>query len=117
MPPSLSIRERWSRDYDLGPVGSDVAARLLYRRGMLELYLNDFIYPVFCDVPGTGRFGVTNASAVTALRGWRMSLPADDEWDAPDRQPEPDSPEVRCGRGEVAGRHGDSTLASPCAAR
>lgn len=91
VPPSLSVRERWSRDYDLG---STVAARLLYRRGMLELYLQDYLYPVFCDVPGTGRFGVTNHSTVGGVKWWGMSLPADAEWDAPARQPEPDSEEV-----------------------
>ena len=55
VPPSVNVRERWSRDYDLGAPGSQVSARLLYRRGMLELYLSSFLYPVFCDRPGTGR--------------------------------------------------------------
>lgn len=94
VPPSVSVRERWSRDYDLGPPGASVTARLLYRRGMLELYLHDFLYPVFCDVPGTGRFGVVNRSAVRGLSWWRMSLPADAAWDAESRQPPADSEEV-----------------------
>ena len=33
VPPSLEVRERWSRDYELGPPGRQVGARLLYRRG------------------------------------------------------------------------------------
>jgi hypothetical protein len=94
VPPSVAVRERWSRDYDLGQPGDHVAARLLYRRGMLELYLNDFIYPVYCDTPGTGRFGVTNHAAVTGLQWWRMSLPAEADWDDPRQLPSPDTPKV-----------------------
>jgi hypothetical protein len=94
VPPSVNVRERWSRDYDLGAPGSQVSARLLYRRGMLELYLSSFLYPVFCDRPGTGRFGVLNHSTVSALKWWRMSLPADAQWDVPSRQPAPDSPDM-----------------------
>lgn len=96
VPPTVSVRERWSRDYDLGPAGAAVPARLLSRRGMLELYLHDYIYPVFCDVPGTGRYGVVNTSTISELKWWRMSLPADADWDAPRRQPPPDlAAEVR----------------------
>ena len=94
VPPTTSVRQRWSRDYDLGAPGASVPARLLSRRGMLELYLFDYLYPVFCDVPGTGRFGVTNHSTVGSVKWWRMSLPVDEEWDAPSRQPAPDSEEV-----------------------
>jgi len=94
VPPSFAVRQRWSRDFDLGRPEAHVPARILYRRGMLELYLSDFLYPVYCDVPGTGRFGVTNGSAVLALRWWHMSLPANANWDLASRQPEPDSPNL-----------------------
>ncbi|KAL1529474.1 hypothetical protein AB1Y20_000421 [Prymnesium parvum] len=95
VPPTFAVRERWSRDFALGAAGASVAARLLYRRGMMELYLHDFLYPVFSDFPGTGRFGVTSRGAVSALRWWRMSLPADPSWDDPSRQPPEDSPALR----------------------
>ena len=61
--------------------------------GMLELYLDEYIYPVYSDVPGTGRLGVSNRSMVRGLRWWAMSLPADQQWDEPSRQPPPDSAE------------------------
>ena len=51
VPPSSRVRECWSRDYDLGGAGALVPARLLYRRGMFELYLHDFLYPVCCQGP------------------------------------------------------------------
>jgi len=95
VPPAVATREQWSRDFDLGDAGASVAARLLYRRGMVELYLRDFLYPVYCDTPGTGRFGVTDHAAVTGLRWWRMSLPGSAEWDDEALQPEADSAEVQ----------------------
>jgi len=98
VPPRMSVRERWSRDFDFGPAGTLVPARLLYRRGMLELYLADFLYPVFCDTPGTGRFGVTNTSVVSSLQYWQMSLPADADWDHPSRVPPPDSPDLQAAK-------------------
>ena len=50
-------------------------ARLLYRRDMLELYLDDYLFPVYAFPATTGRLGVTNASSVTAVQLWKMTLP------------------------------------------
>lgn len=32
---------------------------------MLEMYVNDYLFPVWSGAPGTGRLGVSNATTVT----------------------------------------------------
>lgn len=73
----VTVRERWERDLSPQQLGASVQARLLYRRDMLELYLNDFLYPVYAFTRSTGRIGITNSSAVTDVRRWQMSLPGE----------------------------------------
>jgi len=73
---TLKTNERWSRDLSFAP-GQVVAARLLYRRSMLEMYINDHLYPVYAMPAATGGFGASNGTVVTGLKAWKMSLPAD----------------------------------------
>eukprot|EP00947_MAST-08B_sp_MAST-8B-sp1_P000874 g874.t1 len=73
---TLQVQQRWPRDLAFAP-GSTVTARLLYRRSMLEMYLNDYLFPVYAMPDATGRFSVSNASVVLGTKAWRMSLPAD----------------------------------------
>ena len=56
-----------------GPESADAP---LHRRGMLEMYVDDYLFPVYAMHPGTGRLGVSNTSVVTGVRRWDMSLPA-----------------------------------------
>ena len=42
---------------------------------MLELYLDDYLFPVYAFPSTTGRVGITNASSVTAVQLWEMTLP------------------------------------------
>jgi hypothetical protein len=44
---------------------------------MLEMYIDDVLYPVYAMPDATGNFGVSNSSTVTEVRAWKMSLPAD----------------------------------------
>ena len=75
----LSVQGRWGRDLTFRP-GQVVKARLLFRRSMLEMYLDDYLFPVFAmAADAVGTFGVSNASVVTGARAWRMSLPADSD--------------------------------------
>lgn len=66
--------EKWGRDLPL-TAGEKVKARLLYRGGMLEMYINDYLFPVWSGVPGSGRLGVSDSSIVTGALAWKMSLP------------------------------------------
>ena len=78
----------FDRNLDLMP-GTTVSLRLLLRRDMLELYLDDLLFPVYLigSVPAlpapatTGRVGLlpTAAGLVSAARLWNMSLPGDGE--------------------------------------
>ena len=69
----VDIRERWSRDLPFRP-GQRVHARLLARRSMLEMYVDNHLFPVYAAPDQTGRFGVTNASLVGAVQAWNMSV-------------------------------------------
>merc|ERR1711924_509770 len=71
----LTIQERWERALSPEQLGPAVRARLLYRRDVLELYLNDYLYPVHAFAGTTGRIGVTNATSVTEIKRWRFSEP------------------------------------------
>ena len=79
-PPSpLHTFSRWTRDLTYKP-GQSVTARLLYRRSMLELYVDDVLYPVYAiqDLPGNvATVSVSGPAAVTAAKLWAMSLPGD----------------------------------------
>ena len=51
-------------------------ARLLYRRSMLEMYVDDVLYPVYAMPAASGKFGVSNTSTahdwvVRAMRDGR----------------------------------------------
>ena len=55
-----------------------MSLRLLYRHDMMELYLNDFLMPVYHMPPTTGRVGLMPRAiaSVTELRRWQMSFGA-----------------------------------------
>ena len=74
---ALKVSQTWNRDLAY-KAGETLHARLLYRRSMVEMYVNDVLYPVYAMPDGTGQFGVTtnNVSAVKGLKAWRMALPA-----------------------------------------
>ena len=79
---SLKINERWGRDVIYTP-GQVVNARLLYRRSMIEMYVQadgqgDYLYPVYSMPAASGKFGVSDTSAVGGARAWNMSLPGDE---------------------------------------
>ena len=62
--------------------GQSVTARLLYRRSMLELYVDDVLYPVYAiqDLPGNvATVSVSDPAVVTAAKLWAMSLPGDSD--------------------------------------
>lgn len=73
-----AVLHTWDRELAPRPAGAAVTARLLYRRGMLELYVEDVLLALFlAPAPATGRVAlVTGAAAkrVSALRRWTMSL-------------------------------------------
>jgi len=73
---TLTISERWGRDLPF-KAGQVVTARLLYRRSMLEMYIDDYLFPVYAMPDATGQFSVTNGTIVTGAKAWKMSLPAD----------------------------------------
>lgn len=62
------------------PAEATVSVRLLYRRDMLEFYLNDFLFPVYLMPATTGRLGVLPAAAdlLSGVELWAMSLPGED---------------------------------------
>ena len=71
-----AVLHTWDRE--LSGLGATVEARLLYRRDMLELYVNDLLLPVYLMPPSTGRVRLT-ASAASGeappdVRRWTMSL-------------------------------------------
>ena len=74
-PPRRAEPPRWRAGHLVREGG--LAARLLYRRGMLELYVEDVLLALFLAPPGTGRVGLVPGAAakrVSALRRWTMSL-------------------------------------------
>ena len=81
--PANATALQWGTfDRDLAlTAGAAVAVRLLCRRDMLELYLDDVLFPVYLMPTTTGRVGLLpHASAlISGARLWQMSLPADDE--------------------------------------
>ena len=80
---ATSATSVWDRALDLDP-GSNHAVKILYRRDMLELYLDDVLLPVFLmPAPGSGRVGVLPnpaGSTITNMSAWAMSLPGTPTW-------------------------------------
>ena len=74
-PTNPAVEFTWNREVDLWVSGAAVRVRLLYRRDMLELYVDDILLPVFLMPRGTGEVRLTNAKA-PGVRRWNMSLPA-----------------------------------------
>lgn len=67
---------RWDRDLVGLSVGDKVKVRLLYRRDMLELYLNDYLLPVYLMANTTGAIGVTGLDNVDlkSVKLWDMDV-------------------------------------------
>ena len=91
---SASCFERWERDLPASVMapGMKVNARMLVRGEIVELYVNDYLFPVWSGQQGTGTFGVSNTSVVTPPKGWKMSLPATAVVPAPPPTPPPRPP-------------------------
>ena len=73
-PPQFAVQERWSRDLDYLVPGKKVHARLLARRSMLEMYIDDHLFPVYAAPDQSGRFGVSGAALVANVQAWNMSI-------------------------------------------
>ena len=62
----------------VGAAGAKVEVRLLYRRDMLELYVNDLLLPVYLMPTSTGRVrlaaSAASGQAPPDVRRWTMSL-------------------------------------------
>ena len=71
------------RDLPAKPAGANVSLRVLYRRDMVEAYLDDYLFPVYLMPPSRGRIAVLPAASalVTNVRRWNMSLPGDASWE------------------------------------
>mmetsp|Transcript_35342 Transcript_35342/g.92425 ORF Transcript_35342/g.92425 Transcript_35342/m.92425 type:complete len:644 (+) Transcript_35342:71-2002(+) len=74
----------WDRQLDLTP-GQTVDVTVLYRREMLELYLNDYLLPVqLMPNTGTGRLGAlpagANGGALALKSAAAMNLPGTAVW-------------------------------------
>lgn len=95
---ATSSTATWDRDLDL-EAGSQHAVKILYRRDMLELYLDGVLLPVFLmPAPGSGRVGVLpNAASatITNMSAWAMSLPGLPTW--PFVPPAPPPPPIPTG--------------------
>ena len=68
----------WDREVDGMEPGKRVHVRLLYRRDMMEMYVDDYLYPVhLLHTTTTGRIGILPASSglVSSLNVYSMSLP------------------------------------------
>ena len=77
--------------------GASVSVRLLYRRDMIELYVNDFLLPVVLQSgAGSGHIGVlpnaASARMSAALKGFRMTLPGTGKWPVHPPPPPPPPP-------------------------
>ena len=78
-PTRPAIEHTWDRE--LSGLGAAVVVRLLFRREMLELYVDDFLLPVFLMPPSTGRVRLANHAAmaesgrslIVDVRRWAMS--------------------------------------------
>merc|ERR1711972_1124098 len=44
---TATVVERWTRDLEKPQPGQPLAMRLLFRFGMLEMYVNDVLYPIY----------------------------------------------------------------------
>lgn len=77
-------------------LGSDVSVRLLYRRDMIEVYVNDYLLAVTL-LPGsaTGRMGVlvnAHATSVANITRCRLLLPGQAVWPVTPPPPSPAPP-------------------------
>ena len=78
--------ETWDRNLPgIMGGGATVSVRLLYRRDMIELYLNDFLLPVVLQSgSGSGRICVlpnaVSAKMSAGLKGFQMTLPGTSKW-------------------------------------
>jgi len=77
--PALPAAVEHTWDRELSGLGAVVSVRLLYRREMLELYMNGILLPVYLMPPSTGRVRLTNNTATAGswalgVRRWTMSL-------------------------------------------
>ena len=57
--------------------GQEVTARLLYRRSMLEMYIDGYLFPVYAMPDATGKVAVANETIVKNTKAWKMSLAVD----------------------------------------
>ena len=74
-PPVPVLGSPWDRALR---VAGPMHVRVLYRRDMLELYVNDVLMPVYLMPPTTGKVATVPgpaAARVTGLRVWDMTLP------------------------------------------
>ena len=71
--------ETWDRQLRGMSAAEPMRLRVLYRRDMLEMYVNDVLLPVYLMPPSTGRVGLVPEAAglVSGLRRWAMDLPGD----------------------------------------
>lgn len=90
--------QTWDRELPgVSSGGASVSVRLLYRRDMIELYLNDFLLPVVLQSgAGSGRIGVlpnaASAQMSAGLKGFRMTLPGTIKWPIHPPPPPPAPP-------------------------
>ena len=71
--------ETWDRQLSGMSASEPMRLRVLYRRDMLEMYVNDVLLPVYLMPPSTGRVGLVPEAAglVSGLRRWAMDLPGE----------------------------------------
>ena len=90
--------QSWDREIPgISDGGALVSIRLLYRRDMIEVYLNDFLLPVVLQSgAGSGRIGVlpnvASAKMSASLKGFRMTLPGTNKWPVHPLPPPPPPP-------------------------
>ena len=81
--PRCRVTLLYTWDRDLGGIhgrfhpGDRVAVKLLLRRDMIELYLEEYLMPVYLLPPTTGRIGPlqTLQTSMDQVHMWVMSLP------------------------------------------
>jgi hypothetical protein len=81
--------------------GSAVSLRLVYRRDMFELYVDNFLLPVVLQSgTGSGRIGLlsnpASAKMTTGLKGYKMTLPGLAKWPLHPPPPPPPAPKPHC---------------------
>ena len=90
--------QTWERQLpSLSGGGGSVSLRLLYRRDMLELYVDDYLLPVVLQSgAGSGRLGLlSNAASAKmggGLKGFQMTLPGTAQWPLHPPPPPPPPP-------------------------